>query len=464
MSEEFDALVVGGGVEGLIAVSLLAKAGLRAQLLERSAILYGHAGAATLSALDPLVVRELRLARHGLKFAMRDLSLTALRQGGANAVIGRDRHATARSLAALSPADALAYAGFRRDLFALARALRPSWWEDRPVADTLAGLKPRPRALFERLSVSSACAFVAAAFESDALRGALVFAAADCGAAPPEAGSALALLWAASQEMSGLQGAVAIPEGGVVGLLRALSEAAQASGAAIRTGAAVARLTVAGGAATGVELATGEIVTAPLVLSALSRRRTLLDLLPSGEVGLGAARALGRPTEAFGAATLVFALSPGFDTGLAAGTRMVIAERLETYETALAAIRLGLVPREPVLELVMFPAGRTLTVRAWPVAPSYDRNALVRTVTAMIERHAAGFAQAITNTDVLEPPDGEPFAVARLFAGAAERIETPVRGLLLCGIDAEPAHALSGRAARQAAGMAVARHIRARLA
>ncbi|MEJ0042024.1 MAG: FAD-dependent monooxygenase [Rhizomicrobium sp.] len=168
MSEEFDALVVGGGVEGLIAVSLLAKAGLRAQMLERSAILYGHAGAATLNALDPLVVKELRLARHGLKFASRDLGLTALRQGGANAVIGRDRHATARSLAALSQTDALAYAGFRRELFALARALRPSWWDGRPVAEILAVLKPRQRALFARLSVTSACAFVAAAFESDA--------------------------------------------------------------------------------------------------------------------------------------------------------------------------------------------------------------------------------------------------------------------------------------------------------
>ncbi|MEI9988903.1 MAG: hypothetical protein WDM86_02590 [Rhizomicrobium sp.] len=463
MSEQqFDALVVGGGVEGLIAVSFLARAGLRAQLLERSAILFGHAGAATLAALDPVVVKELKLARHGLKFAARDLSLTALRHGGANAVVSRDRHATAKSLAALSQADALAYAGFRRDLFALARALRPSWWEGRPVAETLAGLKPRPRALFERLSVSSASAYIAATFESDALRAALAFAAADCGAAPPEAGSALALLWAAGQEMSGLQGAVAIPQGGVVGLLRALSEAAQASGAAIRTGATVARLTLAGGAVTGAELATGETVAAPLVLSALSRRRSLLELLPLGEIGLGAARALSRPAEAFGAATLVFTLAPAFDAGFASGTRTVIAERPETYETALAAIRLGTAPPEPALELVMFAqdAARTLTVRAWPVAPSYDRNALVRTVTAMIERHATGFAQAITNTDVLEPPQGEPFAVARLLAGAAARIETPVRGLLLCGIDAEPVHALSGRAARQAARIAVARHKR----
>lgn len=463
MSERFDALVVGGGVEGLVAVSLLAKAGLQVQLLERSAILYGHAGAATLMALDPVVVKDLKLARHGLKFAARDLSLTALRHGGANAVVSRDRHATAKSLAALSQADALAYAGFRRDLFALARALRLCWWQGRPMAEALADLKPRPRALFDRLSHTSASVFLAAAFESDALRAALAFTAADCGAVPPDAGSALALLWAAAQEMSGLQGAVAIPEGGVVGLLRALSEVAQASGAAIRTGATVTRLTLAGGAVTGVELATGEIVSAPLVLSALSRRRTLLELLPPGEIGFGAARALDRATPGFGCATLVFALTPAFHTGMAVGTRIVVAERLETYEAALVAIRLGAMPSELALELVMLPAGtpRTLAVRAWPVASSYDRNALVRTVTAMIERHASGFTQAITNTDVLEPPDGEPFAVARLVASAAERIETTVGGLLLCGIDAEPAHALSGRAARQAAAIAIARHKRA---
>ena len=463
MSERFDALVVGGGVEGLVAVSLLARAGLHVQLLERSAILTGQGGAATLNALDPVVIKELRLAKHGLKFAVRDLSLTALRHGGANAVVSRDRHATAKSLAALSQADALAYAGFRRDLYTLARALRLCWWDGRPMAEALVDLKPRLRALFERLSVASASSFLAAAFESDALRAALAFTAADCGAVPPEAGSALALLWAAAQEMSGLQGAVAIPQGG--GLLRALSEVAQASGAALRTGATVLHLTLAGGAVTGVELATGEIVEAPLILSALSRRRTLLDMLPPGEIGLGAARALDRTAERFGCATLVFTLNAAFHTGMAVGTRIVVAERLETYEAALAAIRLGMLPREPALELVMLPAEtgapRLLAVRAWPVASSYDRNALVRTVTAMIERHASGFTQAITNTDVLEPPDGEPFSLARLSAGAAQRIETSVGGLLLCGIDAEPVHALSGRAARQAAALAVARHRKA---
>jgi len=79
----------------------------------------------------------------------------------------------------------------------------------------------------------------------------------------------------------------------------------------------------------------------------------------------------------------------------------------------------------------------------------------------MIERHASGFAKAVSNCDVLEPPDGEPFSYARLSAGESARIETPVRGLYLCGIDAEPVHAISGRAARQAAERAIARHRKA---
>ncbi len=117
-------------MEGLIAVSLLAKAGLRAQLLERSAILFGHAGGATLNALDPVIVKDLRLAKHGLKFAVRDLSLTALRVGGANAVIGRDRHATAKSLAALSPATARPCRLSPRDLRARPRAAPPAGGTD----------------------------------------------------------------------------------------------------------------------------------------------------------------------------------------------------------------------------------------------------------------------------------------------------------------------------------------------
>lgn len=468
MSKPYDVLVIGGGVEGLVAVSLLARAGLRVQLLERSAILFGHAGGATLNALDPRVVKDLKLARRGLRFAARDLGLTVLRNGGANAVIGRDRHATARSLAALSPADAAAYAGFRRELFALAHAMRPAWWDGASAEDVVNRFKPQQRNLFERLAVTSATAWLGSCFESETLRAALAFAAVECGVPPSEAGSALALVWAAAQEMNGQQAAVAVPRGGVEGLLRALALAAQKYGAEIRTAAPVVRLTLAQDAVAGVELANGETVAAPLVLSALSRKHTLLDLLPPAAIGFGAARVLARPVATFGCATLVFTLirASSFDAGM----RFVIAEKPETYDAALAAVRLGATPRDLALELVASPvelaqappAPLTLTVRAWPVAPSYVRNDLVRTVSALIERHAPGFMQIVNNCDVLEPQDGDAFSMTRLLAGASQRIETSVPGLLLCGIDAEPVHAVSGRAARQAAGLAIALHKKAR--
>jgi phytoene dehydrogenase-like protein len=73
----------------------------------------------------------------------------------------------------------------------------------------------------------------------------------------------------------------------------------------------------------------------------------------------------------------------------------------------------------------------------------------------MIQRRIPGFAA--TSCDVLPPRAAAP-SVARLLSGAAERIATPIAGLLLCGEEAEPADAISGRAARQAARLAFERH------
>ena len=463
MSGRYDAAVIGGGIDGLTAVALLAKAGLRAVLLEGSPSLTGNDTSPALRALDPRVVKELKLARHGLKFAARDLELAILRPGGQPVAIMRDRHAAARSLASLSPTDATAFASYRAEMYTLARALRLTWWEGRPMAETVALLKPAQKNLLDRLKVTSASAYLSSWFESDPLKAALAFDAAACGFSPSEPGSALALLWSASQEMCGLQGAVAIPRGGADGLVQALSQAAKAAGAELRTSATVSRLTVAAGAVSGVELAAGERIDAPLVLSALCGRRTLQALAPTALIGFGAAQALGRSSAEIGNVTLVLGLNRRPDFG---GNRIVIAERLEIYETALAEARLGRMPREPALELIAPPpegpaeqlASRILLcVRVWPVplGEGFDPGALARSVPAMIERHVPGFA--VASCDVAQPRAAAP-SVERLLCGADQRIETPIRGLLLCGGDAEPTDALSGRAARQAARRAVSLH------
>ena len=467
MSERFDAVVIGGGVGGLVAVSLLARAGLRALLLERAETLVGPGGDAALRALDPRVVAELKLARHGLKFVQRDLALTFLRSAGQPVALVRDRHAVARALAALSPADAAAYAPFQSERLALARALRPAWWDGAPLAEAAANLKQPQCDLLDRLCVTSAACWLAAHFESDALKAALAFDAAACGFAPSEPGSALGLIWSAAQEMCGLQGAVAIPRGGAGVLAQALAQAAQTSGAQIRTNSTVTSLSIANGRVAGVVLASGEQIDAPRVVSALGRRDTLENLLPTALIGLGAAQV--HPAAQTAVATLVMGLNRAPDLGggmTLADKRIVIAERLETYETAFYAARLGEMPREPVLELIVPPAetaAREMASRllfyanVWPVPVPFDRDGLVRTVTAQIERHIPGFGGGIASCDVL-PAHAVLPSVERLSAPAAARIGTPIPGLYLCGVDAEPADAISGRAARQAARAVLAAH------
>jgi phytoene dehydrogenase-like protein len=171
--------------------------------------------------------------------------------------------------------------------------------------------------------------------------------------------------------------------------------------------------------------------------------------LPPAALGLGAARALARPQEEIGTAVLVFTLSAAPIFPAPPDARFIIAERLETYEAAFAEARAGRNAREPVLELVREEPTR-LVVRVWPVAPSYARSDLVRTVTLMIERHATGFANLVTSADLLEPETIAPVPLDRLLASAASRIETPLRGLYMVGPDAEPANAIAGRAARLA--------------
>ncbi|MBS0469678.1 MAG: NAD(P)/FAD-dependent oxidoreductase [Proteobacteria bacterium] len=469
MTERFDAAVIGSGVGGLAAAALLAKSGLRTVLCERGESVVGSSGLAAFRALDPQIVKALRLSRRGLKFAQRDLALSFIRNGGQPLALGRDRHAVARALAGLSQADAAAFVVFRREVFALSKALRPAWWDGASLDETASGLKAAQRKQLSRLAVTSAAAWLSEHFESDALKAALAFDAATRGFAPGEPGSALALLWSSAQEMCGLQGAVAIPRGGQSGVLQALAQAAQKHGVELRSSATVASLAAIGNTVSGLELASGEQIEATAVVSALSRRVTLGSLAPTALIGIAAARALMAETPHVGAASLIMGLnrSPEFGGAASLGDkRIVIAEKLETYEVALSAARLGRMPQEPAIELVLPPAEKSaqqlasrlqLHVRAWPVplGDGFDRDLLVRAVTTLIERHVPGFGGGVASCDALTLDALTP-SIARLSASAEARIATPIRGLFVCGSDAEPADAVSGRAARQAAHAAIA--------
>src|SRR5580704_16719990 len=353
-----DAIVVGGGVNGLVAAATLARAGRKVTLLEAKDALGGDCVTASfatgfkgpaiahvLTALDPRVVSELKLARRGLKFAVRDMPTVALRADGKHLVIGRDVRATARAIAAHSRADAEAWPRFRRELFDLSRAMRATWWDeakrDWKMPPEIAGLRRR-----------SLAAWLDSLFESDALKAALAGDASELSPLVP--GSPLLLVWRAAQEMCGLQGAAAIPLGGPGALIDALTAAAKIAGVEFRTGAHVADILVKDGAAAGVVLDSGDEVAAKFILASFSRRQLLAT--PAGRAAFGFAQAaeLKRPAPPVASAKVLLALNaaPAFNAVPLRG-RFMLADRVETFVTAHAASRAGRMPDELAMEVVV---------------------------------------------------------------------------------------------------------------
>lgn len=469
-------LVIGAGVSGLAAAACLARSGARVTVFEKEAVLGGGCanrvlvgdyavptGPHALVALDPVLIKQLKLTKLGLRFAARDLPLVALRADGTFMRLSRDPHEAHRSIASLSPQDAERYGVFHRNQFAFARTMRKLWWDE----GNLTG--ERDRAELHRLRLSNAAAVLDGTFESEALRAALGFDAMPAGWSPSAVGSALALTWRAAQEMCGLQGAAAIPRGGPAALIAALALAAEAAGVEIRCNAEVSHLVVEGEAVTAVVLKDGEIVPAAAVLSSLSRRKTLLDFLPPGQAGFATVRRLERMQEV-GDGKLVLSLTEVPAVFKEPG-RFVFAERLEGLTAAHAEARGGKLPTELALEAVTLDTGdaRLLSVliRPLPVSPSEGWKALstqiVQRVLRILERSAPDLTARIGGLALVPPLGGDPLDPDHVVARWSERIATPVRGLFLCGEAAEPIPTISGRAARIAAAVAT-RHLKERRA
>ena len=309
MAQSYDAVIIGGGHNGLVSAAYLARAGLRTLVLEKRELLGGAAvteeifpgfrfsvASYVVSLLRPEIIRELELPKHGLDILPLDGTFTPLEKDYLWRV--NDHGRTIRELRRWSLADAEAYEEYGQLMVEMARFIKPIL---SIVPPDLTGMDPRQlaplsgllrafqklpekqQAVFVQLMTMSATAFLRQWFETDPLI-ATMSASGIIGTyqGVQSPGTAYVLLHHYMGEIDGAFRAWGIPRGGTGGVSNAIGESARAFGAEIRLEAPVARIIVKGGRAVGVALEDGEEIHARAVLSSVDSRLTYLGLIESG--------------------------------------------------------------------------------------------------------------------------------------------------------------------------------------
>src|SRR6478672_8735832 len=285
----WDAVIVGGGHNGLVSAFYLARAGVRTLVLERRPIVGGacvteefapgfraSTGAYVLSMLRQSIWQDMRLAERGLTVSPAGPSLN-LFPDGTTFLLDDELDRTVEETRRFSPRDARRLAAFEAGLGELAAAIGP-------LFDTT---PPDPAAMHPRdLLGTSVSQYLDEWFESDHLKASLGWHAInDSVAGPGTPGTAYVLLHdhAAEDAGGGIRRWGFVP-GGIGEVTRMMADAAREAGAEIRTESPVARVLVDGGAATGVELESGEVIEASTVLSNADPKHTFLTLCDEADL------------------------------------------------------------------------------------------------------------------------------------------------------------------------------------
>jgi len=310
-AETFDAIVVGGGHNGLVAAAYLARSGARTLVLEARNT---PGGAATteapwpdapqfkvtrlsyvMSLLPPTILNDLQLEKHGYKVFPMGPYYQAFPEGGSLTLYEEDSQRSHDEIARWSKHDAGQYPKWEAWLGGLADVLGPLLLTVPPnigsrkpkdLAGTLRlawrhrGLDTRTIADVTRLMTMSIADLLDDWFESPQIKGALaVNGVIGTWAGPYEPGTAYVMAHHSIGDVGdGRLGSWGFPEGGMGGVASAMAKAATAFGATIRTTTRVAKVKLdAAGNAKGVVLESGEEITARVVVTSLHPKTAFLD-------------------------------------------------------------------------------------------------------------------------------------------------------------------------------------------
>jgi phytoene dehydrogenase-like protein len=389
MGSSYDAIIIGGGHNGLVTAAYLARAGKKVLVLERRYIVGGAcvteevfpgfkvSTAAYVSSLfRKEIIRDLHLHEYGFALLERNPSSFTPFPDGGHLFLGGDSERNRREIARLSPRDAENYPKYEAMLQRIAdvleptltqrppNLLRPGWRDLWQLFKLWRGFRKMGTAMGEAIEVLTgpALTILDRWFESDQLKATLATdAIIGAMASPSMPGTAYVLFHHVMGETNGKPGVWAYVRGGMGGLTQALARAATAYGAHIRTDAEVARILVKSGAVTGVALRNGEEYSARIVASNADANVTFNHLLDNRILPPSFAEAVNRIRYDSASLKINAALSelpnftacPGTEPGPQHHGTIHIAPDVDFIERAYDDAKYGRPSERPILEVTL---------------------------------------------------------------------------------------------------------------
>ena len=458
MRAPYDAIIIGGGHNGLVTACYLARAGQRVLVIEKNDWIGGAAVSRSLfpgftysncsyvsSLFRPEIMRDLELPKYGLQVLPYEGGAVLTQDGGYLAMF-RDHDANRREFARYSARDAEAYDRYSRDILRHCRFIRPLLFRTPPDPSSfrprdLAELAYLGRKIFElperhiyemiRFWTMSIADFLDEYFENPVIKAYLaVSAIIGTALGPMSPGSAYVLLHHYMGDVDGNVGAWGFARGGMGSITKALGASLADAGGDIWLGHGVDQILTANGRATGVVLDNGDVIRARRIISNMDVKRTFLTCMQADQLPVDFLNRVKKFKIRGSSGKLNIALDgvPEF-SALPKGAPMIkgdlhFTDSIERMERAYDDWKAGHFSRDPfqdvmiptMIDPTMAPPGKhfmscfvqyappKIEGRDWSDA---DRDAFGATCINQIEAYAPGFKDLILHSEIRTPRELE---------------------------------------------------------